>query len=379
MSGIDKRKYNAETVRLSKSWTRPLSLIAETLKPGYTEEELLKAFQYYYPYEWSLLSERNQVYYKEKDYFLVNKGKKKRYDAQNAEEFFYSLPKVKYILSAGYREKHKTQYNECKRAEREHALKNKRFKKNEKRKTSIRLYTKDQQKVDPGFIDALVYAYHRKGITVNEKLEICKEICKYDCDKTWRFFWKLNDSEKNNQIRAYAFQCLQKSGHYAKLRKNFSGKKKQYMTEKSSFDGTPESLAGKLLNKDKTIQKMKTYDLFISHSYLDREIVSGIVRKMNDCGLNCYVDWTADGDFLKRSLVSDYTKEVLKARMQNSRKLLYLSSSNSRKSSWVDFELSYYKDEVKNEMYMIVLDGEDAHKINRIDIKEIEDFFTNKM
>lgn len=378
MPGEAKRKYDAETVRFSQSLTRPLSLIVETMKPGYSREDLLKNFQWYYPYEWNLIGERYKVY-KEKDQFLVRKGKKRRYNPQRPEEYFFSLPKVKYLLSDGFRKKHESQYDERKRIECEASLKKKRLSKIQKKKTSIRTYTKNQQRVDPGFIDALVYAYHRKGITVNEKLEICKEICKYDCDKTWRFFWKLNDSEKNNQIRAYAFQCLQKSGHYAKLRKNFSGKKKQYMTEKSSFDGTPESLAEKLLNKDKTIQKMKTYDLFISHSYLDREIVSDIVRKMNDCGLNCYVDWTADSDFLKRALVSDFTKEVLKARMKSSRKLLYLSSSNSRSSSWVDFELKYYQEEVQNDIWMIILDGDDAHDFKQIDYTKIESYFTKSL
>lgn len=47
MPGEAKRKYDAETVRLSKSLTRPLSLIVETLKPGYTREDLLMAFEYY--------------------------------------------------------------------------------------------------------------------------------------------------------------------------------------------------------------------------------------------------------------------------------------------------------------------------------------------
>lgn len=97
---------------------------------------------------------------------------------------------------------------------------------------------------------------------------------------------------------------------------------------------------------------------------------------MNSCGLNCYVDWTADSDFLKRSLVSEYTKEVLKARMKNSEKLLYLSSSNSRKSSWVDFELKYYQEEVQNDIYMIILDGEDMHNYREIDQTQIESFFT---
>lgn len=378
MPGEAKRKYDAETVRLSKSLTRPLSLIVETLKPGYTREDLLKAFEYYYPYEWNRIGERYQVY-KGKDKFLAKKGKKKRYNPLKPEEFFYSLPKVKHLLSAGFRKKHESQYNESKRMACETSLKNKRLNKIDKKKMSIRTYTKDQQKVDPGFIDALVYAYHRKGITINEKLEICKEIRKYDCDKTWKFFWKLNDSERNNQIRAYAFQCLQKSGHYVKLRKNFRGKKKQYVTEKSTFEGSPESLAEKLKTTDKSIQKIKKYDLFISHSYLDREIVLKIVRKMNSCGLNCYVDWTADSNFLKRSLVSDFTKEVLKTRMKNSKKLLYVSSSNSRASSWVDFELNYYQNEVKNEIYMIIIDGEDAHEFTQLDRTKIESLFVNNV
>ena len=116
--------------------------------------------------------------------------------------------------------------------------------------------------------------------------------------------------------------------------------------------------------------------LFISHSYLDREIFLKIVRKMNGCGLNCYLDWTADSDFLKRSLVSEYTKEVFKARMKNSEKLLYLSSSNSRKSFWVDFELKYYQEEVQNDIYMIILDGEDKHSFRELDQTQIESFFT---
>ena len=49
MPGIAKRKYDAETVRFSQSLTRPLSLIVETMRPGYSREDLLKNFQYFYP------------------------------------------------------------------------------------------------------------------------------------------------------------------------------------------------------------------------------------------------------------------------------------------------------------------------------------------
>lgn len=87
-----------------------------------------------------------------------------------------------------------------------------------------------------------------------------------------------------------------------------------------------------------SVQGLKYYDLFISHSSKDIDYVQQVVDKANAFGLNCYVDWTSDNDFLKRSMVSDYTKEVLKVRMKQSKKLLFLSSTKSRNSQWVSFE-----------------------------------------
>lgn len=373
MPGITKRKYEAETTRIAKSLTRPLNLIVETLKPGYSSEELLQAFKEYYPFEWEKICERYQVY-SEKDMFLLRNGKKKRYNPLKPEVFFFRLPKVKHLLSDGFKEKHNLQYDEQQRLNYEEKLKNKRMVKIEKRSVAIRTNAKKMQQVDPGFIDALVYAYHKKENTTDDKMEICKEILKYDCDKTWEFFWKTNDSERNDQIRNYAFRCLQKSGHYVKLRKRFKGKKKQYMTERSAFQGTPEGLAIRLRDSH-SVQNIKSFDLFISHSYKDKEIVSDVVRKANKHGLNCYVDWTADNDFLKRSLVSDYTKEVLKARMKQSKKLLFLSSVNSRESEWVAFELQYYQKDIQNEILMILIDGEDTHGFKRIDTEELNGIF----
>ena len=373
MPGITKRKYEAETTRIAKSLTRPLNLVVETLKPGYSSEELLQAFKEYYPFEWEMICERYQVY-SEKDMFLLRNGKKKRYNPLKPEIFFFQLPKVKHLLSDGFKEEHNLQYDEQQRLNYEEKLKNKRMVKIEKRSVAIRTNAKKMQQVDPGFIDALVYAYHKKENTTVDKMEICKEILEYDCDKTWEFFWKINDSERNDQIRNYAFRCLQKSGHYVKLRKRFKGKKKQYMTERSAFEGTPEGLAIRLRDSH-SVQNIKSFDLFISHSYKDKEIVSDVVRKANKHGLNCYVDWTADNDFLKRSLVSDYTKEVLKARMKQSKKLLFLSSFNSRESEWVAFELQYYQKEIQNEILMILIDGEDTHGFKRIDTEELNGIF----
>ena len=130
--------------------------------------------------------------------------------------------------------------------EKANALRARRDGKIKKRQQRIEAYTEDSQRVAPEFLDALIYAYHDHHNSTNDKMEIFKEIQKFECEKAIQFFWRLNDSERNNQIRNLAFMHLQKSGHYVKLRKGFKGKKKSYQIEKSTFYGTPQALAEKL-------------------------------------------------------------------------------------------------------------------------------------
>lgn len=367
MVGEAKRKYDGELIRFAKSLRRPLDLVVETLKPDYSANDLLQAFKDYYPFEWKEICERWKVY-SEKDEFLRQKKGHTRYNPLEPKEYFFSLKKVEYLLSKEFRKKHKQNYNEQFRVEKTNELRSQRNRKIEKRRKRIEEYTEDSQRVDPGFLDALIYAYHDHRNSTSDKMEIFKEIQKFECEKAIQFFWRLNDSERNSELRNLAFMHLQKSGHYAKLRKGFKGKKKAYQTEKSAFYGTPQMLAEKLKD-NRSAQSVKCYDLFISHSSGDKGFVRSIVAKANSQGMSCYVDWTSDNDFLKRSMVSDYTKEVLKVRMNQSKHLLYLSSHRSRNSEWVSFELDYYENCLHREILMIVLDGDDGHDFRRIDLE----------
>ncbi len=69
---------------------------------------------------------------------------------------------------------------------------------------------------------------------------------------------------------------------------------------------------------------------------------------------------------VKPTLTEEFTKEVLKVRLENSDRLLFISSENSRASDWVSFELQYYQEQVKNDILMIVLDGEDGRNFRKI-------------
>ena len=102
----------------------------------------------------------------------------------------------------------------------------------------------------------------KQVFTIRDKIEIFNELKKYECQKTTDFFHKLNDCERNNQIRRMAFEHLQKIGVFVRLRKNFKGKSKSYMTERDPFNVTPKDLVARI--EEKSLQSKKfTISLFL--------------------------------------------------------------------------------------------------------------------
>ncbi|WP_241958448.1 TIR domain-containing protein [Mammaliicoccus sciuri] len=295
--------------------------------------------------------ERQQTYKEKAQHLYKVKGIKNRYNTKSAKEYFFSISQVKNILSAERRKKHKEHYVASEVKIKKAALEKKRKYKNreiEERIIEAKRYT---QKIDPEYLNIYMNAYHKKGITIEEKLEILTELKKFDTENVVRFFRKLNDAEQNNMIRNLAFKYLQGYGHYAKLRKNFKGKKKVYQTERASlYTKKPEDLYNDLINKN--IQSQKVYDIFISHSTKDKKEVEEIIKIFNEQNKTCYCDWTMDQDYLKRNYVSEYTKQVLKARMEQSKMLVLLKSENSVQSDWVSFEIEYFK-KLKKPIYVI--------------------------
>ncbi|EDT75429.1 toll/interleukin-1 receptor domain-containing protein [Clostridium butyricum] len=373
MPGITKRKYVGEIMRFNKQLKRPLKLILEVLPYAYDENVIINLFKELYPYEWKTINERYKEY-KEKDKFLIKVGKKERYRPLSPKKYLLSLPQIKYKLSYKAKQSHKNHFNEQQQLKELEELKNKRLKVIKNKEQKIHNSMELMQNVEPLYIDLFITAYHKKGITIEGKMEIFKELQKYECEKSLKFFYKLNDSERNSQIRNMAFKHLQNSGHYCKLRKSFKGKKKEYMLEKTEFNMTPADLVKRIENN--TVQNRKSYDVFISHSSKDSSIVKKVIKALNKQGLTCYCDWTSDNDFLKRNMVSDFTKEVLKKRLQQSKKLLLVKSDRAINSWWVNFEIQYFE-KLSKPLYYINLDNqgvfnEEGFKKVKYDLKKYE-------
>ena len=340
MAAVVKRKYNNEiTQYYMKNLKRPLLQIFAVLPAEYNAKTILDLFIQFYPFEWKTLNERYRQY-KAKDEFLKKCKKPLRYYPVEPSRYLLGLPIVRARLTPEAMINHRQSFDEAFQQTQLSQLVNMRDQAIQKRRDKIASATEVIQSVEPLYLDAYIFAYHQKGITTEGKIEIFNEIAKYNCEKSAEFFSKLNDAERNDQIRKMAHDHLQKIGQYVRLRKKFKGKSKAYVTETSSFNMTPADLVQRI--EKNSIQNRKNFDMFISHSSLDASLIKKIIKALNAHNISVYCDWTSDSDFLKRELVSEFTKIVLIRRLEQSKALLYIRTDNSVIADWVKFELAHF-------------------------------------
>jgi hypothetical protein len=82
------------------------------------------------------------------------------------------------------------------------------------------------------------------------------------------------------------------------------------------------------------------YDIFLSHAFDDRELLTGTVLMIEDLGYTVYIDWK-DDTLLNRKQVTPATAAKLRERMKASRCLFYSVTPTATESTWVKWELGY--------------------------------------
>lgn len=347
MSGKLKRKYDNESINFNKALKKPLNDLESIIIWNMGFDDFFSMFKKYYPYEWKNIVSR-QEYYRVKQNKL-NKRKnnaKNRYNTDSPENYFKSIPKVIACVDKLKKKPKKGKVDFSLHEKDFHEFEQKRLKKIEQRKNKLEEANKNLQHIDPLYVDIYIGFYGRKSNinNVNFKREILEDLIKYNGVKIVNFLYKINDIEVNYELQMIAFYELQKRGKYVKLmKKGKKGKtnknKLGTVNNRSDLEWTPEMLYKKL--NIEMQQQIKEYDYFISHSYKDNDLVRNLIKKLNNDSKTCYCDWMSDNDFLRRELVSEYTKEVLKYRIEQSSELIYFKTKNSMESQWVRFELEY--------------------------------------
>ncbi|MEM6722190.1 MAG: toll/interleukin-1 receptor domain-containing protein [Bacteroidota bacterium] len=84
----------------------------------------------------------------------------------------------------------------------------------------------------------------------------------------------------------------------------------------------------------------RQFDIFLSHSYLDKDEVYGIYIDLTNKGYKVYVDWIVD-NHLDRNNVTKKSAELIRNRLKHSKSLLLAISSNATMSKWIPWELGY--------------------------------------
>ena len=125
--------------------------------------------------------------------------------------------------------------------------------------------------------------------------------------------------------------------------------------------GVPiQKSAGTILN-ERILAKanVEQFDIFLSHSLTDQNLILGIWLSLEDMGYEVYVDWIHDRQ-LSRDNVTKETAQVLRRRMRGSKSLLFVTTANSSSSKWMPWELGY-KDGQNNHAAILPVSQNDAN------------------
>jgi hypothetical protein len=111
-----------------------------------------------------------------------------------------------------------------------------------------------------------------------------------------------------------------------------------------------------LLHESQKVHRL-SYDIFLSHSKLDSELILGVKLILESNGHSVYVDWISDPQ-LDRARVSAATAAKLRVRMGQSQSLFYVHSKNASTSRWMPWELGYFDGHNGNVAVLPIVDSE---------------------
>lgn len=91
----------------------------------------------------------------------------------------------------------------------------------------------------------------------------------------------------------------------------------------------------------KSTRVLGPFDIFLSHSFQDSELILGVRAILQKAGKRVYVDWIDDPE-LDRTRVSKLTASRLRERMDQCSSMVYAATKAATSSKWMPWELGYF-------------------------------------
>lgn len=102
-------------------------------------------------------------------------------------------------------------------------------------------------------------------------------------------------------------------------------------------------IESELKNKFESLElSLDIYDIFLSHSYRDKELIYSVKFELEAYGYKVYIDWIDDNQLSREEV----TAEILKNRMDRAKSLVFVTTENSINSKWMPWELGYFDGKV---------------------------------
>ena len=342
--GTCDRAFFRDTKNFSKKLKRPLKEVALIMPLGFSDESFYATFKECYSGLWQGITEY-----------------KKQCDRMNAERIrrhlqskYYFLKAEAYLakraraIIANIRVKHRNGelLPEEERIQIREKLINRAKCKKETKQDQVNQTNNYLQNVRPFHTNYFIKLYFAcKGQTqekVDIRYRILQEAAKFKCKATIELMFKANAIEPNYHLRFFVFQILQKKFGFpqVKLKRNHHRKGRDLNIVPMQID-TPEKLIQALYETQFALEANKRFDVFLSHSSLDKNNIFKMKTLLNSKGLSVYVDWIEDKESLKRELTNADTARVLIERIKKSKTIIYIKTRNSSQSLWTPWELGY--------------------------------------
>lgn len=335
LMGKTARQFNKMYMNYKKRFKKPIASIVPIIPTDFSDNFFIETFKRLYPYMWDDL-EKQYTYWHEKNNFLINHGKKSRYNFRKPYNF---------ILDCSFyvrKELRKNASRPILTIKEQEKIENDIFAhstakvKEQQEKVYEKLYY--VQEVEPTYTKAFIDQYF-KTHDLHERLEIIRELSKYESDQIIEFFYKVNICTRNFSLKEESMKYIQRLDLPFVLHRKKKGKTNYIDNEIVKNESNPEILMQRLY-VDK-LERLKVFDVFISHNSKNESEIVNFFKLLNQKGYVAYIDWVNDKFDLKRQWCNATTAEIIKARIKQSRVFVLYLSEQTLTSQWCPWEVGY--------------------------------------